>query len=161
MRGLSFVIGTELYAVDVTLVQKVARKLSITPVPSAPDEIVGIANLKGRVVTILSLTRLLGGDEEYLADNCTNTIVFKSSSSSEDQMGLAIEKPGNLIDLSDSAIKLPPLSNETEEGFCISGIAEVDDKIYRIISLDSIMQKYMTGSETITSNTSFGGIENV
>jgi len=154
-------VGTELYAVDVTLVQKVARKLSITPVPSAPDEVVGIANLKGRVVTILSLTRLLGGDEELLAADCINTIVFKSSSSSEDQMGLAIDKPGNLIDLSDSAIKLPPLSNETDDSFCISGIAEDDDKIYRIICLDSIMQKYIAWSETTTANTSYGGMENV
>ena len=161
MRGLSFLVGGELYAVDVTLVQKVARKLTITPVPSAPDEVVGIANMKGRVVTILSLIRLLDGEEECPAKNLINTIVFKSDSSSEDQMGLAIEKPGILIDFSDSAIRSPPLSEGKEEGFCISGIAEVDDRIYRIINLDLIRQKYMTGSETITMNTSFGGIEDV
>ena len=160
MRGLSFVTGGELYAVDVTLVQKVARKLTITPVPSAPLEVVGIANLKGRVVTVLSLNKLLGVDESNDAERGINTIVFKSSSSNEDQMGLAIEKPGNLIDLPDGAIRSPSLSGDAEEGFCISGIAEVDDRFYRVVNLDAIMQKYMTGTEAITANIVFGGDNN-
>ena len=160
MRGLSFTTGGELYAVDVTLVQKVARKLAITPVPSAPPEVLGIANLKGRVVTVLSLNKLLGLDEAYDSERCINTIVFKSGSSSEDQMGLAIEKPGNLIDLSDKAIKSPHLANDPDEGFCISGIAEIDDEFYRIIDLNIIMQRYIAGTETITANVIYGGDEN-
>ena len=160
MRGLSFVTGNELYTVDVTLVQKVARKLAITPVPSAPLEVLGIANLKGRVVTVLSLNRLLGLDESSDSERGVNTIVFKSRSGNEDQMGLAIDKPGNLIDLSETAIKSPHLSSEPDEGFCISGIAEVDDKFYRVINLDTIMQKYMTSKEMITVNATFGGDDN-
>jgi len=160
LRGLSFITGNELYAIDVTLVQKVARKLVITPVPSAPLEVIGIANLKGRVVTVLSLNKLLGLNETNDSENGINTIVFKSRSGNEDQMGLAIEKPGNLIDLSDAAIKSPHLSGEPDEGFCISGIAEADEKFYRIINLDAIMQKYMTGTEAITANIVFGGDNN-
>ena len=160
MRGLSFVTGGELYAVDVTLVQKVARKLAITPVPSAPVEIIGIANLKGRVVTVLSLNKLLGVDETNDAQNGINTIVFKSTSNNEDQMGLAIESTGNLIDLSDNTIKSPHYSSEAEDSFCITGIAEVDEKFYRVIDLNAIMQRYVTGIEPITVNASFGGNEN-
>jgi len=160
VRGLSFVTGGELYAVDVTLVQKVARKLAITPVPSAPVEIIGIANLKGRVVTVLSLNKLLGVDETNDAQNGINTIVFKSTSNNEDQMGLAIESTGNLIDLSDNTIKSPHYSSEAEDSFCITGIAEVDEKFYRVIDLNAIMQRYVTGIEPITVNASFGGNEN-
>ena len=160
MRGLSFITGGELYAVDVTLVQKVARRLSVTPVPSAPPEILGIANLKGRVITVLSLNKLLGLDESNESEYGINTIVFKSGGATEDQMGLAIEKPGNLIDLSDDSIKSPHLSNEYEEGFCISGIAEADNEFYRVINIDAIMQRYMTGTEAITTNATFGGDDN-
>jgi len=160
VRGLSFITGNELYAVDVTLVQKVARKLAVTPVPSAPPEVLGIANLKGRVVTVLSLNKLLGLYEASDPGRGINTIVFKSHGSNEDQMGLAIEKPGNLIDLDDTEIKSPHLSNELNEGFCISGIAEVDDRFYRVINFDTIMQKYITGTEAIAINPTFGGNEN-
>jgi purine-binding chemotaxis protein CheW len=147
MKGLSFLVGGELYAVDVTLVQKVARMLAITPVPSAPLEIVGIANLKGKVVTVLSLSKLIGDDKPCEATLYSNTIVFKYSLSNEDQMGLAVEKPGNLIDIDDSAIRSPPVSAGSEENCCISGVTEVDDDLYRIIDIEAILRRYIPDSD--------------
>ena len=147
MRGLSFLVGGELYAVDVTLVQKVARMLAITPVPSAPLEIVGIANLKGKVVTVLSLSKLLGADKSCDATLYANTIIFKYSSSNEDQMGLAVEKPGNLIDLDDSAIRSPHVTEDAEENYCISGVTEIGDILYRIVDVEAILRRYAPESD--------------
>ena len=160
MRGLSFIAGGELYAVDVTLVEKVARKLAITPVPSAPYEVIGIANLKGRVVTIMSLIRLLGIDEGKSDELNLNSIVFKSGSGGDNQLGLAVEKPGNLIDITDDAVRMPNVTTGTEESFCISGVTEIDDKFYRIIDIEAIQRKYSHGVEAISGNSSYGGTEN-
>jgi len=160
MRGLSFLVGSELYAVDVTLVQKVARKLMITPVPSSPSEIVGIANLKGRVVTVLSLDKILGDDELCEAERYINTIVFKSRADNGDQMGLAVDKPGNLLDIDDAEIRPPPLSANDRGSFCISGVAEIDNTFYRIIDIDSIHNKFVSGKDTVQTKTSLGGTEN-
>jgi len=160
VRGLSFTVGGELYAVDVTLVQKVARKLAITPVPSAPKEVIGIANLKGRVVTVLSLDKLLGTYDSCDMTSYVNTIVFKSSSGNEDQMGLAVEKPGNLIDIENSAIRSPPATADNRESFCISGVTEIEDSFYRIIDVDYILRKFTHSGDTNSANTSYGGTEN-
>jgi len=162
MNGLSFLVGNELFAVDVTLVQKVARKLAVTPVPSAPVEVIGIANLKGRVITVLSLSRLLGDFSTDESDQYLNIIVFKSGSGSDDQMGLAIIKPGNLIEIKLEDIKPPPVAPGIEGNFCISGVIEVDDVFYRIIDIDSIQNKYIPdipGTDSIIGNSSFGGNE--
>ena len=159
MRGLSFLVGGELYTVDVTLVEKVARKLAVTPVPSAPREVTGIANLKGRVVTVLSLSRLLGIDTQDSDKRNVNTIVFKSGSGSEDQLGLAVEKPGDLIDITDDAIRSPPVSTGTEDTFCISGVTEIDGRFYRIIDIEAIRIKYTPG-EIVPAITSHGGTGN-
>ena len=148
MRGLSFIVDGELYAVDVTLVQKVARKLAITPVPSAPEEIIGIANLKGRVVTVLSLTKLLGATGHTHENLYINTIVFKSSASNEDQMGLAIEKPGNLINIGENAIHAPNAAQGAANDFCISGVTEIGDSFYRIIDIEAIEKKYVISDST-------------
>ena len=158
MRGLSFLAGGELYAVDVTLVQKVARMLAITPVPSALPEVVGIANLKGKVVTVLSLGKILGSDKSNDATLYTNTIVFKYGSSHEDQMGLAVEKPGNLIDIDDDAIRSPPVTAAADESNCISGVIEIDDVLYRIIDIEAILKRYIPDSETNPESSSFGGV---
>lgn len=160
MRGLSFTVGGELYAVDVTLVQKVARKLAITPVPSAPAEVIGIANLKGRVVTVLSLNKLLGNNDTHETERYMNTIVFKSWTSAEDQMGLAIEKPGNLIYIENDAIRSPPVTPEMEEIPYISGVTEIEENFFRIIDIESIRKKYTHASDSGSVNLSYGGTEN-
>jgi len=142
MRGLSFIVENELYAVDVIPVQKVARKLAVTPVPSAPCEVVGIANLKGRVVTVLSLNKLLGNNDINGSQRNVNTIIFKSNSGTEDQMGIAIDKPGNLIYIDNDAIRSPPVTPETETVPYISGVAEIGEDFYRIVDIESIRRKY-------------------
>jgi len=159
MRGLSFIVSGELYTVDVTRVQKVARKLAITPVPSAPDEIIGVANLKGRVVTVLSLDKLLDSDKQSDLGRYVNTIIFKSSSSTEDQMGIAVEKPGDLIDIDQEAVKPTPATSGTDGSLCISGVTEIADKFYRIIDIEYIRSRYMSGNDTGAVKSSFGGAE--
>ncbi|MCL2819321.1 MAG: chemotaxis protein CheW [Oscillospiraceae bacterium] len=159
MRGLSFTADNELYAVDVTLVQKVARKLAITPVPSSPSEVVGIANLKGRVITVLSLGKILDNNKQCEAERYINTIVFKSLGGSEDQVGLAVERPGNLIEIDAGDIRPPPVTASQEGNFCISGVAETDGTFYRIIDIGSIQRKFIPGSDTYSGNSSFGGTE--
>ena len=163
MRCLSFFTDNEFFAVDVTLVQKVTRRIKVTPVPTAPDTVVGIANLKGRVITLLCLRELLGRKKKRVEGSLANTVdavVFKSFSGGSNQIGLVIDKPGNLIDISDSTISLPSLSTGTEESFCISGIVEVDNRFYRIISIDSINERYKYSGEKAANTVLSGGDEN-
>ena len=139
-----------MFAVDITLVRKVVRGITVTPVPAAPDAIIGIANMNGRVITLINLYKLLKRKErrglERVHKN-VNAIVFKSFSGSEDQMGLVINKPGDLIEISEDAIRLSSAAAETETGFCISGVTEADGKIYRLINIDSIINIYRSSAE--------------
>ena len=164
MKGFSFLVNKEYFVIDVDLVQKVTRKMIVTPVPTAPDEVIGIANLKGRVITILSLYQLLGHKErrnkEY-GSRAVKAVVFKTISGSEDQIGLFIDKPGNLIELDNNSIRPPVLPTGAEDSFCISGIAEQDDRLYRIINIGSIINKYKAKGENNAEKLLNGGEKNV
>ena len=161
MRCLSFFADNEFYAVDVTLVQKVVRKMVVTPIPTAPVAVVGIANLKGRVVTLLDLAYLLGREKKRtdISAYIVDAVVFKSLSGGANQTGLVIDKPGNLIDITDDAISLPPLTTDSEDSYCISGIAEVEDRLYRIISIDSIVEKFKYTGEKAANTMQVEGDE--
>ena len=154
MRCFSFLLNNEYFAVDVELVQKVMRKMTITPVPSAPDNVIGITNLKGRVITILNLCVLLGHNKKHDIEYGSRTVkavIFKTFSDNEEQLGLFIDKPGSLVEIDDNTIRPPSLPTGTEESFCICGIAEINNRLFRIINIDSIINKYKHN----------GGIENV
>jgi len=145
MRGFSFIVNNEYFVVDVEYVQKITRKMLVTPVPSAPEEIIGIVNLKGRVITILSLYKLLGNKEKRKIEidvQEIDTVIFKSFSGSEDHAGLFIDKPGDMIEIDDESIHKPSLPAGAKESFCISGVFEIDNILYRIIDIESIINKY-------------------
>jgi len=144
MRGLSFYVNDALYLVDVTLVQKVARNMATTPVPTAPGAVVGIANIKGKIVTVLSLAVLLGRAQSSLvrATEPVSAVVFKPFAQSDDQMGLLIDKPGDLITVNENSILPPPVTAGAEAESCISGITETEGRLYRIIDTDTIMNRF-------------------
>ena len=136
MNGLSLFADGELFAVDVMLVKKVVRNMAFTPVPAAPDAVAGIANLKGGIVTLLSLAELLGRPRGTQA---VHAVIFKSFTDDNGQMGLLVDNPGDLITIDDAEILPPHMTAEDEYRTIISGLAEVDGKLYRLLDIDSII----------------------
>ena len=159
MKWLSFLVNDEIFAVDVTLVQKIARNIAVTPVPTAPNAVVGIANVKGRVVTVLSLAVLLKRSRDMGSrfDTRVHAVVFKPFTGADDQMALVIDKPGDLVTISEN--KILPLSWTTgeEEKLYISATAEVDDRLYRIINVESIVNRFRKSGEKNADTMSMGG----
>jgi len=141
MRVISFFFDGELFAVDVNRVQKIVRKMTLTYVPTAPEAIKGIINLKGKVITVFSLYNLLERKKQGVCyDNKkeVDTIILNSFSGLEDQIGLIIDKPHNLMDIDDEII----CATGKDDSCFLTGIAELDNTLYRIINIDSIINKY-------------------
>lgn len=56
----TFLVENRLYGIDVTKVQEVVRPLTLTPIPLAQKYFHGLVNLRGQVVTAVSLHDLFG-----------------------------------------------------------------------------------------------------
>lgn len=61
-KFIVFVVGGANYAVDSQTVSEVLRELSPAGVPNTPEWLLGIANLRSEIVTVVELGKLLGGD---------------------------------------------------------------------------------------------------
>ena len=58
-RCFTVIDGTETFGLPVESVQTIFRIEGVTPVPLGPPEVEGLANLRGRIVTAVSLKRRL------------------------------------------------------------------------------------------------------
>jgi len=58
--ALAFVIADETYALSVRVVRTVLPSVDVVSVPLAPEVLVGVANLRGEVLPVFDLARLLG-----------------------------------------------------------------------------------------------------
>jgi purine-binding chemotaxis protein CheW len=63
-----FVAGAEVFAVDLTPVQEIIRVPEVVRVPLAPKTLDGLANLRGKVLPIVSLRRIFGFAEQPPTD---------------------------------------------------------------------------------------------
>ncbi|MDR1664776.1 MAG: chemotaxis protein CheW [Clostridiales bacterium] len=142
MRGLSFFINDELYAADVTRVAKIVRHLSVTPVPAAREAVLGIANLKGKVVTVLDPRALLAAPGEAVQRNnpvgSVKAVVFKPFSENGDPIGLRIDRQGGLISVDDENILPPPVADGAG---IVAGVAELEGRLYRILDVNHIINR--------------------
>jgi len=53
-----FTLGDQRYALPLTLVDRVVRMVAITPLPKAPDIILGVVNFQGRIIPVINMRRL-------------------------------------------------------------------------------------------------------
>ena len=55
-----FALGQERYAVQATFVQGIYFVEDLTPVPGTPDFVVGVMNVRGRILSVLDIHRFMG-----------------------------------------------------------------------------------------------------
>lgn len=72
---VTFIVGNEVFAVDMAPVQEIIRVPDVVKVPLAPRTLDGLANLRGKVLPIISLRRIFGF-EERPCDDATRAIVI-------------------------------------------------------------------------------------
>ena len=53
------------FAIPVMEVQEVIKPIFVTPIPKAQDYIRGLINLRGQIVTCISLRKLFGKEEDF------------------------------------------------------------------------------------------------
>jgi purine-binding chemotaxis protein CheW len=72
---VTFLVGDEVFAVDMAPVQEIIRLPDLVRVPLAPASLLGLANLRGKVLPIVSLRRIFGFPEAA-HDDSTRALVI-------------------------------------------------------------------------------------
>src|SRR5689334_910486 len=57
-KFIVFFLDGELYAVSAAQVAEVVQMLAITPLPNVPEWLLGIANLRGEIISVVDLPKL-------------------------------------------------------------------------------------------------------
>lgn len=62
-----FTLGNQRYALPLVAVDRVLRMVAITPLPKAPDIVLGLVNIQGRVIPVINMLRRFGMPEREIA----------------------------------------------------------------------------------------------
>jgi len=137
LHMVGFSVGDEEFCIDILKVQEIIRMVDITKIPSAPEYVEGIINLRGKVIPIFDFRKrcsLYGGKEW---DHQHKRIVVTSVG--ESTVGLIVDKVSQVLKLEEASISETP---DVVKGFnsdFISGVGRQGDKLLILLDLEKLI----------------------
>lgn len=137
-RSLEFVtvmVAGQMLGLPIDRVHDVFVVNEMTTVPLAPPEIAGLLNLRGRVVTAVSLRRRLGLTD---ADN-TERRMAVGLEKFGDAYGLLVDEVGEVVDLHRDAIQPNPVHLDRRWVGLSQGVHQLHDRLLIILDVDAVL----------------------
>lgn len=97
---VTFISGGEVFAVDMAPVQEIIRMPDVVRVPLAPASLNGLANLRGKVLPIISLRRLFGFAEQA-PDDATRAVIIDVGQ----PLGFVVDRVASVVGVEPSQIE--------------------------------------------------------
>jgi len=136
---LTFTLGEEGFAIEITKVREVLDFTTLTKVPRTPDFMRGVINLRGNVVPVVDLRLQLGMSAvEKTVDTCI-VIVEVEIGSDVLHMGMLADSVQEVVDIDPSKIEpAPKLGTRLNTDF-IKGMAKRDERFSIILDIDKVL----------------------
>jgi purine-binding chemotaxis protein CheW len=134
-KFLTFLIGAEVYGMDIRHVTEIIGVQKITRIPDMPDYVVGVINLRGTVVPIMNVRRRFGLPlKDYDARTCIIVINFNEAS-----VGLIVDEISEVVTITEDCMEPPPRVSRGPNSRFIQGLGNVNDEARIILDTQKIL----------------------
>jgi len=128
---LAFLLSGEEYVIAVGQVNEVLKMWSLTPVPNAPEHILGVSSLRGTMLTIIDLGKRLGLGAAAMNEKSRVVVVTVD----DEKVGFIVDRVTGVVKLSPDLVRAVPETVEHGVEF-LRGIARKDDRLFILLDLD-------------------------
>ncbi|MQN01401.1 MAG: chemotaxis protein CheW [Lachnospiraceae bacterium] len=128
-------IGDEQYGLDISYVDNIVRMQKITRVPKVQYYYIGIINLRGEVVPVMSVRRKMGLGEDEIT-NKSRIVILKMEDVG--YVGILVDEVREVIALGESEINRNTKSKKQDNMF-INGIGIHGDDLVSIFDISTII----------------------
>ena len=123
------------FGVEVCQVQEVIRYQHTTRVPLSPGVVQGLMNLRGQIVTALTLRHRLGlKDSED--DSRPMNVVIRTV---DGPISLLVDEIGDVVQVDNDRFEAPPETLQGEQRELIRGAFKLDDRLLLILDTEKVV----------------------
>lgn len=134
-KYLTFYMDSQRYGLEIQYVLEIIGVQSITKVPKVPSYIVGVTNLRGKVIPIIDL-RIRFGKMERPYDSDTCVIVVDID---EVVIGLIVDGVDEVVEIPESALSEPPRVEWDYSSNFLKGISRMNGQFSLILDCHKIL----------------------
>jgi len=131
---LSFVIGKQEFGIGVDYVELVNERTEITPVPNSKMFIEGVMNLRGRIVPVVDLTKLMtieyNGEEEF-----ENVLILKTEGA---EVGFFVNEVKEVVRTTESEIDKGARTEQFDNK--VKGIVQKGKRLILYLDIEEVLK---------------------
>jgi len=133
---LMFVVGGELFGIELTGIKEILSPPPITPVPRSSREVLGVCSVRGLLVTVLCLRRKL-----RLAETSSGrrSRILLTTSESGETVGLLVDEVRQVVRLQASEIEPAASTVGSDASEHVVGVARAPGSFVVLLDLRSIL----------------------
>jgi purine-binding chemotaxis protein CheW len=140
---LTFKLGDEIFAANVSKVLNILELTKITKVPMAPPYMKGVINLRGDVLPVVDVRLKFGMEEtQFTTSTCILVLIIQI----EDQtihLGALVDSVQEVLEIEDKEILPPPSIGSSYNSQFITGVVEYEENFIMILDVERVF----TGEE--------------
>lgn len=147
LQFLTFSVGDEVFAMNISTVREIIQLVSVTTVPLMPDFVRGVINLRGAVVPVIDLQSRFGRGTTVPGKK-TCVVIFDSVRQGEKiELGLLVDSVSEVVDIASDQMEPPPQFGTSIRRDFIQSLGKVRGVFVaildpdRTLDLDDMVQK--------------------
>jgi purine-binding chemotaxis protein CheW len=134
--AVTFRLGEAAFGIDAGGVQEVIRSGNITPVHGSPDFIVGVLNLRGRIVTVIDLGRKMDLPAGEPTANSRVIIVDWKG----EHVGLLVSEVADVVSVDRDGVSPPPANAKVADRKYLSGAFKAGDRVIALLDAGAVLE---------------------
>lgn len=135
LQWVTFQLNDETYGIDVMVVKEVLKFQDIAPVPGAAEDVMGIINIRGTVISVINTRRRFGLPDQS-ADENTRIVILEIG---DHVIGIVVDSVAEVVYLKGSQIEPPPQVNKDDSARFIQGVCHRDGQLLILVEFDKLL----------------------
>lgn len=131
----TFYVGEALCGINILNIQEINKQFDFTTVPQSDEFVMGVLNLRGRIVTILDLGKKLGLSPVKKQKNNRNIIV----NFYDEQIGLLVDSISDVIVADSDDLDPPPANLGGIQGSYFQNVVKTDRTLIGILDIEKVL----------------------
>lgn len=107
-KYLTFALGREEYGLPVLKVREIIKVMDITHVPQVAPYVLGVINLRGKVIPVIDLRRKFGFAAQEPTERTCIIVAEVALSSAKVMMGVVVDSVSEVVSVGTSEIEQTP-----------------------------------------------------
>lgn len=137
MNLACFLVGGNVYAVEVPYLREIVHCQAVTPLPKAPLLIEGVIDLRGAVVPVVDLGRVLGSESVKQDERARIAVVEVEGL----VFGMRVEVATHVLSVEAARLEEPP-ALATQSGYdAVRAVLRREDEVpVLVLSMDHVLE---------------------